>query len=273
MRKSTVIKLMLLSLLALAGVSSASSPAGDVKEGKDLYEQEKYDEAAEKFGQAQEESPESDIVNYNLGAALYKKGQYKEAAEAFTRALVTEDRALEAKAIYNLANSTFQLGSQTAGADPNSAISMYRESLDYYKRALELDETDRDAKFNHELVEKKLKILLDQMKNQKKNEQEENDQEDGHEQSQDSKQAQEEKGEQKEAQQEQGQQQNDESQEGMDKGEDQKEAAPSVDGKDDTAKMSPGEARMILDAYGQEEAREDVKNKGRARIRGVYKDW
>jgi len=166
-------------LLVLPSSVLAASAAKDVKEGNKLYQQEKYDKAAEKYSQAKEESPDSEIIHFNLGAALYKKGQYKEAVEATTKALSTEDRELEAKAVYNLANSTYKLGSQLAASDLNSAIGMYREALDYYKRAIELDGSDKEAKYNHELVERKLKVLLDQLKNQQQQQDHDQNREDG----------------------------------------------------------------------------------------------
>ncbi|MCK5504413.1 MAG: hypothetical protein KAJ10_04590, partial [Thermodesulfovibrionia bacterium] len=37
--------------------------------------------------------------------------------------------------------------------------------------------------------------------------------------------------------------------------------------------MSPEEARMMLEAYGQEEGREGMKKPGRRRFKGVLRDW
>ncbi len=65
-----------------------------VKEGNNLYHQGKYDEAIKKYNEAGDDSPDSDIVNFNLGAALYKKGRYQEAIFAFTRALNTENKEI-----------------------------------------------------------------------------------------------------------------------------------------------------------------------------------
>jgi tetratricopeptide (TPR) repeat protein len=231
------------------------------------------------FARAREESPESDIVNYNLGTALYKKGRYEEAAEAFSRALVTEDRSLEARAMYNLANSKYKLGSQAVQGSMNDAAALYREALDYYKQAMALDQEDSDAKYNHELVERNLKQLLDQMKHQQQNQENQQDQGQNQEsQGQEGAPRQEEQGgEQDENQQHAGQQGQDNDQQERQapspEGQEEDHASQNQGEEENRDTMSEEEARMLLDAYGREKAREDVKSKGRARVRGVLKDW
>jgi tetratricopeptide (TPR) repeat protein len=279
----TLLKIVFLfyCMLLLPGISAASS-ARDVKEGNTLYSQEKYGEAAEKYNQAKEESPDSDIINFNLGAALYKQGKYKEAIDATTRALSTEDKVLEAKAIYNLANSKYRLGEETAKSDLNSAVSLYRDALDYYKRAIELNEGDNAARYNHELVERELKVLLDQMKNQKQNQdqnQDKNHDQDGEDQ-QEQQQSQSESdqqkdGEEKDSQQQAGQEDDKQDAAGSDQSSPKKDSAepqPSEAAGDELKGMSPEEARMLLDAYGQEEALKEGKTK-KGYSGGVLKDW
>ena len=280
MKKIYSLTLISFLLLFLPSAVLASSAAQEVKEGNSLYEQEKYDDALEKYSSAQTELPESDIVNFNIGTAMYKKGQYNEAFDAFTRALNTEDREIEEKAIFNMANSKYQLGIQQTETDLNSAVPLYRESLDYYKRAIELNEKDKDAKYNHELVERQLKILLDKIKNQPPPEQDdqEGDSEDKKEsqESESSEETQDGGQEQQDPQQSQeaGDEETDstEGQEEMAGDEGTEEEGKPMNGDGEAREMSPEEARMLLEAYGQEEAREEMK-KGRSRSRGVLKDW
>ncbi|MFV1975066.1 MAG: tetratricopeptide repeat protein [Candidatus Scalindua sp.] len=258
----------------------ASSVSKSVDEGNKLYNQGKYDEAIEKYSEARDESPDSDIVNFNLGTALYKKGQYTGAIEAFTRALNTEEREIEMKAIYNMANSKYQLGSRQANTDLNGAIALYRESLDYYKRAIELNESERDAKYNHELVEKQLKILLDRLKNQPpmQEEDQEQDKQDKDDQKAGSQSNQDRKGEEQQNQ----QQEQEAEQKEAESAEDQEKTAgkegEETEGQpesreEEEQKMSPEEARMLLEAYGQEEGREEMKKSGRRYYKGALKDW
>jgi len=258
-----------------------ASSAGDIREGNKLYKQEKYGEAADRYNQALKQAPDSDIAHFNLGDALYKKGQYKEAIDAFTKALSTENKALEAKAIYNLANTKYKLGSQAADSDLNSAISMYREALDYYKRAIEMKEGDKDAKYNHELVEKKLKVLLDRAKNQQQNQDENKDSDQDKKDKQDSNRSQDKPGKQKEEEKQPAEQkkQGDQNREagskedkGQSAGKDEDQGTKPAGSGKETEGMTPEEARMLLDTYGQEGALEDRHEK-RGYPGEVSKDW
>lgn len=254
----------------------AASAAKQISEGNRLYNEKKYDEAVEKYNAAAEEVTDSDIANFNLGAALYKKGQYREAVDAFTKALNTEDRGIEADAVYNMANSKYRLGKVTAEQDLNSAVQSYRESLDYYKRAIELNEKNSDARYNHELVEKDLKVLLDKIKNQPPQQQDRKDQDKNKKEGQKNQQDQtgsgdeqkEEKGKEEQTEQPQADKKDEENRSGENK--EQQEAAEQ---QVEPEEMSPEEARMLLDAYGKEEAMDELKKQQRGQFPGVVKDW
>jgi tetratricopeptide (TPR) repeat protein len=252
-----------------------ASPAKAVSEGNKLYHQEKYDEAIKKYNEAKSEAPDSDIVNFNLGTALYKKGRYREAADTFTKAVITKDKKLEAKTTYNIANSKYKLGSLQENTDPNGAVSLYRESIDYYNRTLELDKKDNDAKYNHDLAEKRLKALLEKLKNQPQQQQN---------QKQDQKDKQENKGTQEKSG--QGKQADKQQQKSEDKkaetaGDKDKITAQGKDAEardrgaagEKTREMSPEEARMLLDAYRAEEAGTVSDRERKGYNEEVLKDW
>ena len=259
-----------------------ASTAKIVREGNRLYEEGKYDEAVNKYNSAKAEAPDnaSGIINFNLGAALYKQGRYAEAVDAFTNALSEADKKLEAKAVYNTANSKYRLGSSLANTDMESAAALYRESLDYYKRAIELDEENKDAKYNHDFVEKKLKALLDKMKKRKERKDRGEDKK-GKEGKQDNGQQEDKPGKEKQGEGE-GQQQetgNEQTQEKVagdktggkeDTGETQKSAGAQAQ---ENREMSPEEARMLLDAYGQDETGDNLRQRKKGHYREVFKDW
>ena len=241
-----------------------------------LSAEQSIDKDLEKYEKAVEDDPDSDVANYNLGTAYYRKGQYGKSIDSFMKSLNTEDREIEARAIYNMANSKYKMGSMQADKDLNGAIEHYKESLDYYKRAMELDESDREAKYNHELIEQKIKILMDKMKNQ----QQQQDQ-DGDENKDGEKQEGQNKDEQQQSEDEQQQSsdkdQSGESKESGEPGADQEQGEQEMEsaGKEDESldQMSPEEARMLLEAYGQDEAREEVNKKLRGRHGEVLKNW
>ncbi len=286
--KKRIICLICSYILLVSTTSFAASISSGVREGNRLYDQEKYGEAIEKYDEAMEESPDSDILNFNLGAAQYKNGNYQEAVDSFTKALNTENKEIEAKAVYNIANTKYKLGSQSENTNMDSAIKQFTESLEYYKRSIDLDGNNSDAKYNHELVERELKVLLDRQKQQQQQKNEDNQDQDKKDQEQ--KDQQQESGENQEKQDDQ---QKQESQSGQDEKKDQEEqqAEPeqNQDGQqgeensedeqkggsaeEETGKMSPEEAHMLLEAFGEEEAMEGEKKKGKGYYPGVLKDW
>ena len=145
---------------------ATTSAKKNVKEAYRLYKQGKLDEALQKYNDASVALPDSDIVNFNMGTALYKKEDYQKAIDSFTKALTSDDKKIEADALYNLGNCKYKLGKLKENTDLSSTVALLRESLDYYKRAVELDQKNTDARFNHEFVERELKVLLDKLKQQ-----------------------------------------------------------------------------------------------------------
>jgi len=251
----------------------AESSAGVVKKANKLYKNKKYDEALTEYDRALTKSPDSAVVNFDIGAAQYKKGDFEKALGSFTKALISEDGKLELKTNYNIGNSKYKQGILKENTDLSSAISLLQDSLDYYKRAMKLDEENKDAKFNHEFVEKKLKILRDKQKKQKQQQKDKKDKNKGEEKKKDKgeqgkeKQKQQEKEKQKQTGKEQ---QND-----FDKKE-QKEGSESQKQESEKSKeMSEQEAKMLLEGYKHEEESKDKlkKIKQQGYYSEVLKDW
>ncbi|MFH0772013.1 MAG: tetratricopeptide repeat protein [Candidatus Omnitrophota bacterium] len=144
----------------------AVSVQQDVEEANKLYQKGKLDEALQKYNEANVAIPDSDVINFNMGAVLYKKEDYQKARDSFTKALTSGDKKIEADALYNLGNCKYKLGNIEENADLSAATALLKESLDYYKRAVEIDQKNEDARFNYEFVERELKVLLDKLKRQ-----------------------------------------------------------------------------------------------------------
>lgn len=271
-----------LSILFIHSTTIAEQEAKDTEQEKALSAEQVFESDLEKYEKAVEKDPDSDVANYNLGTAYYRKGEYEKSIDSFMRALNTEDSEIEAKSIYNMANSKYKMGSLQAGKDLNTAIGHYKESLDYYRRAMELDESDRDAKYNHELVEKKLKILLDEMKNQQQQQDQNQDQDQNENKDKENKEGQGKDGQQQQQQEDEKQQSTEKDQGGERKddeetgaGQEQADQEMQSAGREDESpeQMSPEEAQMLLESYGQDEAREEVKQKMKGRYGEVLKDW
>ena len=121
----------------------------DVKNGNALYNKEKYSEAAKLYENAARLKPESSTANFNLADALYKERSYEKAISSCNKAIASQEADIVQKADYNIGNAEYRLGNKEA-------------ALQFYKRAIDLDPGDRDAKFNYEF----LQIKIYQMKNE-----------------------------------------------------------------------------------------------------------
>ncbi len=232
------------------------------KEAKRLYLGEKYGEAAEKYKKALDLKPDSDIIHFDAGAALYKKEDYENAIGESQKALSTENEPLEAKANYNIGNSKYRL-------------QRLEEALDYYKRAIELDAKDEDAKFNYEFVEKKLTEKQDQEKQQKPPpEQEKEKQEEKKEEEE--KKEKEEKPEEKKPEEPKADQKEDEKQDQKeDEKQDREEEQRTPEAPEPRkGSMSEEETQMLLEGHRQEEeSMGDVQKERVRRLPEVLKDW
>ncbi|MCM8782623.1 MAG: hypothetical protein NC828_06215, partial [Candidatus Omnitrophica bacterium] len=247
--------------------------------------QEKFDEALAKYNNASIAMPDSDIINFNTGAALYKKEDYEKAINTFTKALASEDKNLEADVLYNLGNCKYKLGKLKENTDLSTTIALLRESLDYYKRAIDLDQKNTDARFNHEFVERELKVLLDKLKqqqsNQEKQEEQKQQQEEqkqgscptGKEQGKEAREKEESTQEKEQKQQEkegqEGQSQQEEKQQ-----KDEQAATEEAQQEEQGKELSEKGARALLEHYTQDEATPDyIDTDVRSYEREVLKDW
>jgi Ca-activated chloride channel family protein len=257
----------------LTDATLAASASASIKKGNSFYRQGKYDEALKYYNEAQIETPDSDVVNFNIGTALYQKGDYQGASDAFTKALLSDRPDIEEKAAYNIGNSKYRIGKLKENTDLASAIDFYRQALDYYKRAIELNQNNTDAKFNHEFVERQLKILLDKLKQQHQQAQQEKKDQGQHKQEQTESDTSGQ--EQKEHEQNQAQ-----AAQAQEKGDNQVEQPlEDTEGyllrQEEQKEMSREEAQMILERYSQENVSVgNMKTETSSRrYPPVLKDW
>ena len=132
-----------------------------IEKGSSLYNEEQYDEAMKAFVDAQIESPEEPKLKYNLANTHYKMNNYEEAVKNYQDVAATaQDIQLEEKSLYNIGNALYRQGK-------------LEEAIEYYKKALELDPNDQDAKYNLEFVREEIKRRLNQAKDREKQQQEE----------------------------------------------------------------------------------------------------
>lgn len=168
-----MLKLIILCIFILcSGLVYAKDDAASLTaKANKLYAEGKYDQALSLYNRALIDQPDSARLNFNIGAANYKKGDYEKAVGYFEKSSLTGDKILEFKANYNSGNSQFKSAKLKEEADLESAVALMRQSLEHYKRAMELAPKDEDAKINHDIAQKELKAMLEKLKNQPRDKQ------------------------------------------------------------------------------------------------------
>ena len=137
--------------------------------GKTAYEDGKFDEARAYYEHVLKNRKKDDAAHFGLGATAYQQQDMETAARSLNNVMHSEDKSLASKAMYNLGN-------------------MFRdqqkmeESLGLYRKAIELDPTDEDAKVNYELLKQ---VLRQQQQQQEKDSDKDQNQEKQDQQKQD----------------------------------------------------------------------------------------
>ncbi|MBU1784158.1 MAG: tetratricopeptide repeat protein [Candidatus Omnitrophica bacterium] len=145
---------------SLAGASAVSK----ARQGDRLYRGGKYAEALEKYNEASALKPDDQTIQYNRAAALYRNAEFEKAFDAFLASFSEDTGSLAEKAVYNAGNSKYREGEKKEARDPGSAMSDYKDALEFYKKAIEVSPEDEDAKVNYEYTLKKIRKLEEELK-------------------------------------------------------------------------------------------------------------
>ena len=123
--RPAVIAILLLSL-ALLGVDSswADDFSGALRAGNKSYGRKDYESAMRHYQDAEIEKPEEPKLHYNMANTLYQQERYDEAIEKYNKAFYTENPTLEAQTYYNQGNSLYRAGKLA------EAIQAYEKCLD-----------------------------------------------------------------------------------------------------------------------------------------------
>lgn len=138
------IAIMLIGCLGLLWFGAFLDSASSLnKKGNRLFNEKRYQSAVEEYHKAQVKNPSRPEILYNLGTALYKIDQFPESARQLSESLKNaQDKSLSAANWYNYGNVQYRLG-------------QFDQAVDAYKKALDLNPKDKDAKHNLELLLKK----------------------------------------------------------------------------------------------------------------------
>ena len=122
-------------------------------------------------GRARAEEPNADVSAYNAGTGAYRQRDFKAAQQRFQAATRVADLSLQKNAYYDLGNARYRVGQATEKQNPASTIEAWKGALAAYDGALALDNGDADARFNRDLVARKLAALEEQQKQQQQKKQ------------------------------------------------------------------------------------------------------
>ncbi|MFZ0828273.1 MAG: VWA domain-containing protein [Verrucomicrobiia bacterium] len=172
--------------VAIALLAATGSAHASVGAAERAFQKGDYSRAEQEYRLAAAENPDQPVLQFNHGAAAYKSGGFDRAAESFGKAMKTADLTLQQDDYYNLGNTQYRLGQKTEQADAQKTIQTWEQAVQSYEAALQLKPADGDAKYNHDLVKRKLEELKKQQQ-QKPDQQKQPQNQDQDQQSQDQK--------------------------------------------------------------------------------------
>ncbi|MBN1919283.1 MAG: VWA domain-containing protein [Verrucomicrobia bacterium] len=167
---------LILAVALLPSLARADAPdaARLVREGNKAYGDGRYNEAADKYKDAERQLPQSPQAKFNLGAALYRQGDFSAAREQFLDVFdsTESNETLRRRAVYNLGATAVKEAEQKLNdGDLQGAVDAYRGSVALFRRAAGDDpayddDLADDARWNIEVARLRMKQILDEIKRQ-----------------------------------------------------------------------------------------------------------
>ena len=115
-------------------------------------------------------APKGDVTTYNAGTDAYRKKDFAAARDRFQGATHTTDTTVQSDAYYDLGNARYRLGQAALAKDKQATIEAWKGAITAYDGALALHENDADARFNRDLVARRVKALeAEQRQQQQRN--------------------------------------------------------------------------------------------------------
>ena len=213
--------------------------------GKKAYEEGHYDEARVYYEHVLKNRKKDDGAQFGLGVTAYQQKDMETAARALNNAMNSDDKSLASKAMYNLGN-------------------MFRdqqkmeESLALYRKAIELDPTDEDAKVNYELLKQVLQ-QQEQQQQEKQNQEQDQEKQDQQKQNQDN--------------QEKGEDQQKSQSEMEEEKKEQQQSQAKQDETQDQKTDKQMQAEAILNALKDQEKINQKRQIAKSKSRKLEKDW
>jgi len=121
----------------------------DVREGNELYNQLKFEEAEIAYKKALDKNPNYAKASYNLANTIYQKNQNKEAVFQYDLAeKIAPDKMSKAEIFHNMGNSFMK-------------EKQYDKAVDAYKNAMRNNSKDEETRYNLAMAQELLKNQQD----------------------------------------------------------------------------------------------------------------
>jgi len=148
------------------------------------YQKGDFGTAQREYAAAAQRDPKKPDLEFNIGTAAYKAGQFPQAAQAFQKSLGAEPSAdpkrlaAQEDAYYDLGNTLYRSGQKTQPSNAQQTIQTWEQAVKTYDAALQLRPQDTDAKYNRDLVQRKLDELKKQQDQKQKQQNRQNQKQD-----------------------------------------------------------------------------------------------
>lgn len=273
------------AVLLMGSVASADEVYSKTEAANRLYKQGKFEEALKLYEDALLLAPAEDNLKINRGAALYQKGDLDQAEKSSQAALSAKEKKTRAVAHYNLGNIMYRKGETLMQQDPGKAKEQFKQALDNYIKALDINSGDYDAKWNLQLAHNRIEQMKQQQQQQDKNQQnkdkndnkdenqKQNDQQDNNNQdkNQENKQDGQDKKDQEQKQDQQKPENDEQNKSDSGKSEQQQQPQPA---EQDSLQMKKDEARRIIELYADDaDSLNKPVKKGIGKHAQPEKDW
>ena len=226
--------------------------------GIDYYNNNEFEKARQYYESVIMDRNDDPAANFGLGSTAFQQQDYAAAMKGFETALGTDNNELKSSAYYNMANILAQ----------NERL---EESLAFFRKSLELNPSDLDAKINYELIKFQLQ-QQQQNQDQNKNQDENNkDDEQTGDQKQQDKQQQEQNAKNDSSDEEESEQQSNQNEDQQEDQSQQQQQDMAENGKQES--QDKQNAAAILDALKKDEKINKKQQMSRTKKRKLEKDW
>ncbi len=156
-------------IAVLAAVACSDELHSKNEAANKQYGNKNYDEALKAYDNLILEYPAEQKLKMNKGAALYRLGEYEKAEEEYNQAKDVKDKKALAALHYNLGNAQYMQGDKLSAQNNQQAMEKYKGALENYIKALDARPSDKDTKWNVQLVQKKIRQMQNQQQQQQNN--------------------------------------------------------------------------------------------------------